>query len=78
MFGLVDLDNFELTGIQEFTRFWTLLMFGSYSVIIIIVLINLLIAMMSSSYNIIFVSICRKDFLSSYNKNHLCMQIHYR
>ncbi|XP_037094495.1 transient receptor potential-gamma protein-like [Pollicipes pollicipes] len=54
VFGLVDLENFELTGIQEFTRFWTLLMFGSYSAINIVVLLNLLIAMMSNSYNIIF------------------------
>ena len=30
-FGLIDLDNFELTGIKEFTRFWGLCMFGSFS-----------------------------------------------
>ena len=29
-FGLVSLTDFELTGIKEFTRFWALLMFGSY------------------------------------------------
>nr|AOR81465.1 transient receptor potential [Nilaparvata lugens] len=52
-FGLVDLVTFEMTGIKEFTRFWALLMFGSYSVINIIVLLNMLIAMMSSSYQII-------------------------
>ncbi|GLH08835.1 Transient receptor potential protein [Gryllus bimaculatus] len=52
-FGLVDLANFELTGIKSFTRFWALLMFGSYSVINIIVLLNMLIAMMSNSYQII-------------------------
>ncbi|CAH1393552.1 unnamed protein product [Nezara viridula] len=52
-FGLVDLTNFELTGIKGFTRFWALLMFGSYSVINIIVLLNMLIAMMSNSYQII-------------------------
>lgn len=52
-FGLVDLNNFELTGIKSFTRFWALLMFGSYSVINIIVLLNMLIAMMSNSYQII-------------------------
>ncbi|XP_049268143.1 transient-receptor-potential-like protein [Rhipicephalus sanguineus] len=49
-FGLVDLSNFELTGIKSYTRFWGLLMFGSYSVINIVVLLNLLIAMMSNSY----------------------------
>ncbi|XP_069177288.1 transient receptor potential protein [Procambarus clarkii] len=52
-FGLVDLDSFDLTGVGSFTRFWALLMFGSYSVINVIVLLNLLIAMMSNSYNII-------------------------
>ncbi|GIZ03786.1 transient-receptor-potential-like protein [Caerostris extrusa] len=52
-FGLVDISNFELTGIKSYTRFWGLLMFGSYSVINVVVLLNLLIAMMSNSYNII-------------------------
>ena len=47
-FGLVSLTDFELTGIKEFTRFWALLMFGSYSVCNIIVLLNMLIAMMSN------------------------------
>jgi hypothetical protein len=50
------LDNFELTGIKEFTRFSGLLMFGSFSVINIIVLLNLLIAMMNHSYQLISVS----------------------
>ncbi|KAG5869514.1 hypothetical protein JTB14_035111 [Gonioctena quinquepunctata] len=52
-FGLVDLISFDLAGIKGFTRFWALLMFGSYSVINIIVLLNMLIAMMSNSYQII-------------------------
>ncbi|XP_035211630.1 transient receptor potential-gamma protein-like isoform X2 [Stegodyphus dumicola] len=52
-FGLIDLDNFELTGIQSYTRFWGLLMFGSYCVINVVVLLNLLIAMMNHSYQII-------------------------
>ncbi|XP_018359091.1 PREDICTED: transient receptor potential protein-like [Trachymyrmex cornetzi] len=52
-FGMVDLMSFDLTGIKSFTRFWALLMFGSYSVINIIVLLNMLIAMMSNSYQII-------------------------
>jgi transient-receptor-potential-like protein len=55
-FGAVGIDNFELTGIKSYTRFWGLLMFGSYSVINVIVLLNLLIAMMSNSYAIIDVS----------------------
>ena len=52
-FGLIDLLNFELSGIKEFTRFWGLLMFGSYSIINVVVLLNLLIAMMSDSYQVI-------------------------
>ncbi|XP_008203556.1 transient-receptor-potential-like protein isoform X1 [Nasonia vitripennis] len=52
-FGGVGIDSFELTGIKSYTRFWGLLMFGSYSVINVIVLLNLLIAMMSNSYAII-------------------------
>ena len=56
IFGLIDLENFELTGIKEFSRFTGLLMFGSYSVINIIVLLNLLIAMMNHSYQAISVS----------------------
>ncbi|CAH2055674.1 unnamed protein product, partial [Iphiclides podalirius] len=50
---MVGLENFELAGIKTYTRFWGLLMFGSYSVINVIVLLNLLIAMMSNSYAMI-------------------------
>ncbi|XP_014281513.1 transient receptor potential-gamma protein isoform X5 [Halyomorpha halys] len=53
VFGLIDLDNFELAGIKTFTRFWGMLMFGTYSVINIVVLLNLLIAMMNHSYQLI-------------------------
>ncbi|XP_046394033.1 transient-receptor-potential-like protein [Ischnura elegans] len=49
-FGMVGLEDFQLQGIKSYTRFWGLLMFGSYSVINVIVLLNLLIAMMSNSY----------------------------
>ncbi|XP_011298063.1 transient-receptor-potential-like protein [Fopius arisanus] len=52
-FGGIGIDSFELTGIKSYTRFWGLLMFGSYSVINVIVLLNLLIAMMSDSYAVI-------------------------
>ncbi|XP_063238100.1 transient-receptor-potential-like protein [Bacillus rossius redtenbacheri] len=52
-FGGIGIDSFELTGIKSYTRFWGLLMFGSYSVINVIVLLNLLIAMMSNSYAMI-------------------------
>ncbi|XP_047111593.1 transient receptor potential-gamma protein-like [Schistocerca piceifrons] len=61
VFGLVDLDNFELAGIKSFTRFWGMLMFGTYSVINIVVLLNLLIAMMNHSYQLISVSSERAD-----------------
>lgn len=52
-FGMVGLESFELEGIKSYTRFWGLLMFGSYCVINVIVLLNLLIAMMSNSYAMI-------------------------
>ncbi|CAK9823717.1 Transient-receptor-potential-like protein [Anthophora retusa] len=52
-FGGIGIESFELTGIKTYTRFWGLLMFGSYSVINVIVLLNLLIAMMSNSYAVI-------------------------
>ncbi|KAK7085951.1 hypothetical protein SK128_019488, partial [Halocaridina rubra] len=52
-FGLIDLTNFELAGIKSFTRFWGMLMFGTYSVINVIVLLNLLIAMMNHSYQLV-------------------------
>ncbi|XP_042876853.1 transient receptor potential-gamma protein-like isoform X4 [Penaeus japonicus] len=52
-FGLIDLGNFELEGIKPFTRFWGMLMFGTYSVINVIVLLNLLIAMMNHSYQLV-------------------------
>nr|XP_022912725.1 transient-receptor-potential-like protein [Onthophagus taurus] len=49
-FGMISLEDFELEGIKGYTRYWGLLMYGSYSVINVIVLLNLLIAMMSNSY----------------------------
>lgn len=61
-FGLIDLDSFELDGIKIFTRFWGMLMFGCYSVINIVVLLNLLIAMMNHSYQLISVS-CHRNVL---------------
>lgn len=60
---------FELQGIKSFTRFWALLMFGSYSVINIIVLLNMLIAMMSNSYQII--SVLKFIYLMDLNFNDL-------
>ena len=53
VFGLISLNDFELTGVKDFTRFWALLMFGVYSCCNMIVLLNMLIAMMSNSYQAI-------------------------
>ncbi|XP_066598089.1 transient receptor potential protein [Prorops nasuta] len=69
-FGMVDLLSFDLTGIKSFTRFWALLMFGSYSVINVIVLLNMLIAMMSNSYQIISE---RADTEWKFARSHLWM-----
>lgn len=71
-FGLVDLDSFELEGIKIFTRFWGMLMFGTYAVINVIVLLNLLIAMMNHSYQLISVSIAaRLEFEATLGSDHL-------
>ena len=77
IFGLIDLDNFELTGIKEFTRFFGLLMFGSFSVINIIVLLNLLIAMMNHSYQLISVSSVRQQDVSTNRKYLLLHWVFY-
>ncbi|ELT89523.1 hypothetical protein CAPTEDRAFT_172686 [Capitella teleta] len=53
MYGLVDIKHFELDEPHEFTQFVGKLMFGSYSGIMIIVLLNMLIAMLSTSFQII-------------------------
>lgn len=66
VFGLVDLESFELDGIKAFTRFWGMLMFGTYSVINIVVLLNLLIAMMNHSYQLISVSVITFNPLSKF------------
>ena len=56
IYGLVDLNHAELEEPHEFTEFIGKLMFGSYSWIGFVVLLNLLIAMMSNSYQNISVS----------------------
>lgn len=66
VFGLVDLESFELDGIKVFTRFWGMLMFGTYSVINIVVLLNLLIAMMNHSYQLISVSASKQVSRASF------------
>jgi len=52
-FGEVDLETFDLPGMKPYTRFWALLMFATYSVINVTIMLNLLIAMMSNSYSVI-------------------------
>lgn len=56
MFGLVDLDSITLDEKHLFTEFAGRTMFGVYSYITVIVLLNMLIAMMNNSYQIISVS----------------------
>ena len=66
-FGLIELDSLDLRKAapeknpemmhHEFTEFVAKLMFGAYNCIASIVLINMLIAMMSNSYQNISVSI---------------------
>jgi hypothetical protein len=56
-FGMVEKDRLDsLYRKHTFTMFVGLTMFGTYSTIMIIVLINMLIAMMNNSYQIIVVS----------------------
>ncbi|XP_050434366.1 transient-receptor-potential-like protein [Adelges cooleyi] len=52
-FGDVGTENFDLPGMKPYTRFWALLIFATYSVINVTILLNLLIAMMSNSYSVI-------------------------
>ena len=58
-FGLMDLSVFEMSGIKSYTRFWGMMMFGTFSIINVVVLLNLLIAMMSNSYTLITVRTAR-------------------
>ncbi len=56
-FGLIDLQTFQIYKKHTFTMFIGLLMYGVYSSIMIIVLLNMLIAMMSNSYQ--YIAVCR-------------------
>lgn len=55
-FNLVELSNFDVYEEHYPTQWVGKTMFGSFGVISIIVLLNMLIAMMSTSYAIIIVS----------------------
>ncbi|KRY22926.1 Transient receptor potential-gamma protein [Trichinella patagoniensis] len=53
IFGMIDLENFRLKENHAVTEWTGKTMFGTYGVISIIVLLNMLIAMMSNSYQYI-------------------------
>ena len=57
MYALVDVKAFELDNAHAFTQLVGKTMFGTYSAIMIVVLLNMLIAMLSSSYQEISVSL---------------------
>ena len=59
-FGLIDLQTFQIYKKHTFTMFIGLLMYGVYSSIMIIVLLNMLIAMMSNSYQ--YIAVCDSLF----------------
>ena len=69
MFGLVDLDAITLTEDHSFTELAGRTMFGVYSYITVIVLLNMLIAMMNNSYQIISVRQFQKYFCKSLKGN---------
>lgn len=56
LYNLIDIEHFNLVEDHVFTEFAGLLMFGVYSCISIVVLLNMLIAMMSNSFQYIAVS----------------------
>lgn len=55
IFGLIDIDRMELKEPHFITEWAGKTMFGSYGVISLVVLLNMLIAMMSNSYQYIAV-----------------------
>lgn len=57
IFGLIGLDHFELSEEHQVTVWVGKTMFGTYGYISVVVLLNMLIAMMSNSYQYISVSL---------------------
>jgi len=57
IFGLVQLHVTNVVPKHEFTEFVGATMFGTYNIISLVVLLNMLIAMMNNSYQHIAVSI---------------------
>lgn len=68
MFGLLNLYVTNVKARHEFTEFVGATMFGTYNVISLVVLLNMLIAMMNNSYQLIAVS---------YLILSLCLFFHY-
>ena len=56
VFGLVNVSHFELELGHSVTQFIGKTIFGTYNAVMIVVLLNMLIAMLSSSYQNIEVS----------------------
>lgn len=56
IFGLLNLYVTNVKARHEFTEFVGATMFGTYNVISLVVLLNMLIAMMNNSYQLIAVS----------------------
>lgn len=56
IFGLLNLYVTNVKARHEFTEFIGATMFGTYNVISLVVLLNMLIAMMNNSYQLIAVS----------------------
>lgn len=56
MFGLLNLYVTNVKARHEFTEYVGATMFGTYNVISLVVLLNMLIAMMNNSYQLIAVS----------------------
>jgi Ion transport protein len=75
IFGLIDLDHLDLKEPHSYTEFVGRLMFGTYSVISIIVLLNMLIAMMSNSYQLISVGVLYLSCISQCIAERLFPQI---
>lgn len=73
-FGIIDMRQFSLLGIDDFTKFAAKTILGTYAVITIVVLLNLLIAMLNNSYQLISVSIwISAIYLSSIFFTQLCL-----
>ncbi|PNF44061.1 hypothetical protein B7P43_G16226 [Cryptotermes secundus] len=53
VFGVIDMNQFNLSNIESFTKFSAKTILGTYTVITNVVLLNLLIAMLNNSYQLI-------------------------